>query len=129
MKQFFEIDMEENQTIQNLEKNSTITLSSSITQIGQFARPFEALLEGTALPNIFIIEDPKICQGEPIIEGTRISVTNIIELYHYLGWWDIRKIQKQYPHLTEQQIIAAIEYYKNHMDEIDSYLEEEKEID
>jgi len=73
-------------------------------------------------------QDQKICQGEPIIRGTRISVSHIVEL-HRLLQWNIPQIKDAHPHLSNEQITAALEYYGNHKREIDKYLREEREID
>lgn len=77
---------------------------------------------------LLITENPDICQGKAIIFGTRISVVNIVELYHILGW-DVQKIQDEYLHLAKEQILAALEYYESHQSEIDRYLKEEKETE
>jgi uncharacterized protein (DUF433 family) len=71
---------------------------------------------------------PEICQGIPIIRGTRIAVANIVELHHLLGW-SIQRIRDEYSFLNEEQIFAALEYYDSHSSEIDSYLQEETEVD
>jgi len=77
---------------------------------------------------LYIVNNPTICQGEPIIQGTRISVSNIVELHHLLKW-DISQIMDYYPHLTLDQIQASLEYYEEFPSEIDKYLQEEKEVD
>lgn len=79
-----------------------------------------------SLRALSIIRNPQICNNRPIIIGTRIAVSNIVELYYLLGW-DIQKIREEYPHLSEQQIIAALEYYEQNTQEIDEHLKEEKE--
>ena len=68
-----------------------------------------------------------ICEGEPIIMGTRISVANIIERYS-LGW-NIEKILSNYPHLDKRHIVASLEYYDEHKAEIDALIEAEKGMD
>jgi len=80
------------------------------------------------LRRALIIKNPGICRGRPTILGTRISVSNIIELGHVLDL-DIEKIKSEYPFLNKQQIIAALEYYYENKNEIDSFLRQEKEID
>lgn len=75
-----------------------------------------------------IINDPAICSGAPSIKGTRISVANIVEMHHILGW-DKEKIVAEYPFLTKDQIEAALDYYEKHFDEINQLLLEEKEVD
>lgn len=85
------------------------------------------LADAASLRSLLIIRNPKICQGRPTILGTRIAVSNIVEL-HYLLKWDMQKIRDEYPYISEEQITAALEYYENHTKEIDNYLQEEKEI-
>lgn len=46
--------------------------------------------------------------GKPIIKGTRISVEFILELL--VNGWDREEILKNYPQITKEDIIAAIEY-------------------
>ena len=70
--------------------------------------------------------DPKICNGRPTILGTRIAVSNIVELHYLLGW-DVQRILDEYPYLNEEQVIATLEYYEKHTEAIDRYLMEEKE--
>lgn len=80
------------------------------------------------LEKLLIIKNQHICQGQPTIFGTRISVSNIVELRYLLGW-DIEKIKTEYPFLNEKQINAALEYYFENKNEIDNFLRKEKEID
>lgn len=107
--------------------NSTTTIRTLIPVGGLYNSKINTLADETVLRASLITRDSKICQGKPIIRGTRISVSNIVELYYLLNW-DVQKIRDAYPHLSDQQIIAAVEYYENHKEEIDSYLREEVEI-
>ena len=52
--------------------------------------------------------DPKICHGKPCIEGTRIPVYIILELL--AGDTSPDEILREYPHLTKEDIKAAINY-------------------
>ena len=55
-----------------------------------------------------IVTDDNILVGKPIIKGTRLSVEFIIGL---LGeGWKHKEILKNYPQLTEEDILAAIKY-------------------
>lgn len=111
------------------EQTSETTATISLLSIGgMYTSRINAVADETALRTLLIAKDPKICRGKPVIRGTRIAVSNIVEL-HYLLNWDVQKIRDEYPHLSNQQIIAALEYYENHTQEIDFYLQEEKEID
>ena len=52
--------------------------------------------------------DPDICNGRPVIAGTRISVQTILE---FLGSGDlIDDILEEYPSLTMEDIHACITY-------------------
>ena len=105
----------------------TCNVSSVVAPGGAFSRELETLSNERAQRQLLIARNPGICGGEPIIRGTRISVANIVELHHLLGW-DIRRIREEYP-LTYQQVLAALEYYEEHAKEIDGYLQQEKEAD
>ncbi len=72
---------------------------------------------------LFIGINPSICNGAPIIMGTRISVVNIIEKTK-LGW-SVDRLLEEYPHLDKKQIIASIEYYDSHKQEIEQLIAEE----
>ena len=77
---------------------------------------------------VLIDRNPNICGGKPVIRGTRITVSQIVELYHFLGW-DVERILNAYPHLTVDQILSVVDYYATHTKEIDDYIKLEKEID
>ena len=55
-----------------------------------------------------ITTDPEILGGKPVIAGTRISVQLILEKLR--DGWSIQDLLEDYPHLTREQIIAAIAY-------------------
>jgi uncharacterized protein (DUF433 family) len=55
-----------------------------------------------------IVIEPDICNGRPIVRGTRISVQTILE---FLGSGDsIEEILDAYPSLTRDDILAALRY-------------------
>jgi uncharacterized protein (DUF433 family) len=58
-----------------------------------------------------IISDPRIMMGKPVIEGTRITVELILTR---LGEGrSVADILAEYPHLTGEQVTAAIEYARS----------------
>ena len=65
------------------------------------------------MKNVIII-DPKILAGKPIVRGTRISVSLILNLLAH-GYTPTRIVQA-YPNLKLSDIIAAIEYSKARID-------------
>ncbi len=55
-----------------------------------------------------IILDPSVLAGKPIIQGTRISVDQILDL---LGsGWPESSILEEYPGLEREDILACIRY-------------------
>lgn len=55
-----------------------------------------------------IVSDPKICSGKPCIKGTRIPVHIILDL---LGAGeDYDGIKKAYPNITNNDIMACLQY-------------------
>lgn len=77
---------------------------------------------------ILIDKNPYICNNKPIIRGTRITVSQIVEMYDFLEG-SVEGILDAYPHLDKEQIQAALDYYYHHVMEIDEYIKLEKEID
>ena len=52
--------------------------------------------------------DPNVCFGKPCIRGTRIWVSLLLDLL--ANGMSIEEILAEYPHLTEEDIRAAIAY-------------------
>ena len=52
--------------------------------------------------------NPRVCGGQPVIKGTRISVTAILEQLAGGESWDT--ILRGYPELTRVDIQAALRY-------------------
>ena len=65
--------------------------------------------------NGFIIVDPKICSGKPVIRGTRIMVKNILGMM--AGGYTVDRILAAYPELTREMVQAALEYAAAVIDE------------
>jgi len=86
------------------------------------------IMSFSQIRNTYIVTNKEICGGKAIIQGTRITVSNIIELSHILEWSE-SEILDAYPHLTREQLAAAEHYYQMYPDEIDDILESEQNID
>lgn len=55
-----------------------------------------------------IISNPNVCNGKPIISGTRITVQSLLE---FLAAGDsINDVLEEYPDLTREDVQACIEY-------------------
>ncbi|MEI6209586.1 MAG: DUF433 domain-containing protein [Desulfuromonadales bacterium] len=52
--------------------------------------------------------NPRICNGKPVIAGTRIPVTVIVDQIIAAG--SLENLNALYPELDRQQIIAALQY-------------------
>lgn len=52
--------------------------------------------------------NPNVCFGKPCIRGTRIWVSLILDFL--ANGMTIKEILEEYPHLTEEDIRAAIAY-------------------
>jgi uncharacterized protein (DUF433 family) len=79
----------------------------------ELARPKERDAMGRQMPyttamNERIVIDPKVCHGKPCVRGTRIMVANVLSLL--AGGYDFKRIRKNYPELTDEDIRAAVEY-------------------
>lgn len=55
-----------------------------------------------------IVVDPKIMVGKPVIKGTRITVEQVLKLL--AQGLTAEHILKDYPHLTKDDIMAALLY-------------------
>ena len=55
-----------------------------------------------------IVNNPDICNGRPVIRGTRITVQTILE---FLGAGDsIEEVLEEYPTLTREHVLACLRY-------------------
>ena len=55
-----------------------------------------------------VVVDPRVLGGKPVIRGTRIPVYFILELL--ANGWSVDDILREYPHLTREDVLAAIRY-------------------
>lgn len=62
-----------------------------------------------------ITVDPEVCSGKPCIRGTRIMVRNILGMI--AGGYTIEKVLEAYPELTREDVVAALEYASQVIDE------------
>ena len=55
-----------------------------------------------------IVIEPDICNGRPIVRGTRISAQTILEFLS--AGDDTEDLLNAYPHITRDDILAALRY-------------------
>lgn len=52
--------------------------------------------------------DPAVCNGRPVVSGTRITAQTVLE---FLGAGDsIEDVLEEYPSLTREDVLACIQY-------------------
>jgi uncharacterized protein (DUF433 family) len=69
----------------------------------------------------YIVSDPEILGGEPIVEGTRTPVRAVVEIWRQ--GVSPEAIPGRLPHLTLAQVFDALSYYSDHQAEINDYIE------
>ncbi|MBI4671661.1 MAG: DUF433 domain-containing protein [Chloroflexi bacterium] len=72
-----------------------------------------------------IYKNPRIHRGEPIIQGTKVTVRNIIEQTR--AGSSPEEIVEQYAQLELAQVYDALAYYYDHPAEMERYLGKEDE--
>ena len=72
-----------------------------------------------------LVSSPNVCGGRLRIEGTRITVNQIVVLYKQ--GQTPEGITDQYSHLSLAQVYTALAYYHANREEIEADLADEKE--
>jgi len=72
----------------------------------------------------YIIRVPGVCDGRPIVKGTRITVRAIVA-YYKMGL-SVEEILEGLPHLTPAQVYDALSYYHDHSSEIEQDIKENR---
>jgi uncharacterized protein (DUF433 family) len=73
----------------------------------------------------FVVKNENVCDGSPIIEGTRTRVIDIAVEYEMLGH-SPDEIVSSHPHLNLSRIHDALSYYYENRDELDHKIEEDQ---
>jgi uncharacterized protein (DUF433 family) len=71
--------------------------------------------------------NPKICNGSPVIVGTRIRIVDIAIEYEYMNH-SPDDIINAHPHLKLEQVHDALSYYYEHRAELDQKIKEDEEF-
>ena len=72
-----------------------------------------------------LVKDPDICGGLLRIDGTRMTVNQIVMWYKQ--GYSPEEIADQYPHLTLSQVYTALAYYHANKEEIEGSLATEEQ--
>jgi uncharacterized protein (DUF433 family) len=77
------------------------------------------VLEARAAP---IVRDPHRCAGDPILAGTRTAVHDVVSYARRFNW-DLQRVRDEaLPHLSLEQVSAAVAWYRENTAEIDAIL-------
>ncbi|NOK61844.1 MAG: DUF433 domain-containing protein [Chloroflexi bacterium AL-W] len=74
--------------------------------------------------NRYIVRNPAILSGEPIIINTRTPIRAIVELWRQ--GMSPEAIPHSLPHLTLAQVFDALSYYSDNQAEINQYIEKNR---
>ena len=74
----------------------------------------------------YIVKNKDICNGSPIIAGTRTRVIDIAVEYDVLGR-STDEIIRSHPHVNLYQIHDALSFYYENRDELDQKIKQDQE--
>jgi prevent-host-death family protein len=83
---------------------------------------YDALVRQVEEGHPRIVRRPDVSDGEPTLQGTRISVRYIVE--RFSNGSTPSDIVDALPHLSISQVYDALSYYYDHRDEIDQLITE-----
>ena len=66
--------------------------------------------------------------GSPCIAGSRIRVADVVRQAALYPHDPIGEMRKAWPHITREQLEAALAFYEANQAEIDEYIREEEAI-
>jgi len=75
----------------------------------------------------YIVKNKDVCNGSPIIEGTRTRVIDIAVEYEILGH-SPDEIIRSHPHIRLYQVHDALSYYYENRDEMDQKIKQDREF-
>lgn len=58
--------------------------------------------------NAYVEIDPRVCGGKPVIRGTRIPLTVVVDQLASVG--SLHGLREKYPELSIEQIVGALRY-------------------
>lgn len=87
----------------------------------------EQVLKNKAKNHPFVVIDKDVCNGSPVIEGSRTRVIDIAIEYEILGH-SPDEIVRSHPHLDLSQIHDALSYYYGNREELDQKMEQDHEF-
>jgi uncharacterized protein (DUF433 family) len=74
-----------------------------------------------------LVRTPDVCGGKLRIDGTRMTVNQIVTLYHQ--GFTAEQIADQYEQLSRREVYAVLAWYQDHQEEFDAELAAEAAAD
>ena len=84
-------------------------------------------MQKTKTEHPYVEINPEICNGSPVIAGSRIRIVDVAIEYEYLNHTP-DEIINAHPHLKLEQIHDALSYYYENRDAIDKKIREDKQF-
>ena len=75
----------------------------------------------------YVAINAKICDGSPVVAGTRVRIVDIAIEYEYLNRTP-DEIITAYPHLKLEQIHDALSYYYENREAMDNKIKQDKQF-
>ena len=72
----------------------------------------------------YIVRSPEICNGSPVVKGTRTRIIDIVIEYTMLGW-SPDEIIDAHPYLDLASVHDLLSYYYEHREEIEAKIQSE----
>ena len=74
-----------------------------------------------------ITHSPEVQGGAAVVVGTRTPVRSVVTLYCKTYPGDMAEVLAALPHLSEDDVRACLEYYRDHTDEIEADIARQNE--
>lgn len=87
----------------------------------------QALKKEERTSHPYIVKNKDVCNGSPIIEGTRTRVIDIAVEYDVLGR-SPDEIIRSHPHVNLYQIHDALSFYYENRDDLDQKIKQDQEF-
>jgi uncharacterized protein (DUF433 family) len=84
-------------------------------------------LQEVKVKHPYVVVDPKICGGSPVIKGTRVRIVDVAIEYEYLNRTP-DEIVTAHPHVKLEQVHDALSYYYENRTQLDKKIREDKQF-
>jgi uncharacterized protein (DUF433 family) len=71
----------------------------------------------------YLVNLPGLCNGQTIVEGTRIGVHDVVGMI--VNGASIEGVMRSFPDLKKAQVYECLAYYEDHRTEIDALIAEQ----